>query len=216
MNAQCKICGAATSEFHDKQFGINYYHCQVCNFISKDQRSIISAEEEKREYDLHNNSWEDQGYVQMFRDFLNQTEPYKSGGIKALDFGSGPQPILAELLTKEYGYETDIYDLFYSPEKIYLDKKYDLITCTEVVEHLIDPLAAFRLFKELLAENGIVSVMTLFHPKDDEKFCRWFYRREKSHISFFTPKTMETIANLVNLKIVYVDNKRQCIFKNAY
>jgi 2-polyprenyl-3-methyl-5-hydroxy-6-metoxy-1,4-benzoquinol methylase len=34
----------------------------------------------------------------------------------------------------------EIYDSYFSPEKVFLGKKYNLITSTEVFEHLDDPL----------------------------------------------------------------------------
>ncbi|MDO9493204.1 methyltransferase domain-containing protein [Acetobacterium sp.] len=43
---------------------------------------------------------------------------------------------------------------------IYLGKKYDLLTATEVVEHLDDPLDYFSLFENLLKDDGVLSIMT--------------------------------------------------------
>lgn len=213
MNEKCKICGADTREFYDEQFQVHYYYCETCEFISKDEKTIVSTQDEKKEYDLHNNTYENEGYVNMFRDFLNRSVMnFVNDGKEALDFGSGPGPVLAKVLSDEYGYTTDIYDLYYSPERVYEGKKYDLITSTEVVEHLKNPIEYFRLFKDLLKEDGILAIMTLFHPKDDEKFCKWHYRRDKTHISFFTPKTMEYIAQILDMELKYIDDKRCCSF----
>lgn len=213
MNPTCKICGTDTREIYDQQFTIRYYECERCEFIFEDEEKIVSSEEEKKEYDLHNNSYEDEGYVNMFRDFYRRTvENYIGDGKRALDFGSGPEPVLAKILAEEYGYCTDIYDLYYAPEKVYEGKKYDLITCTEVVEHLKHPMEYFSLFNSLLAEGGLLAVMTLYHPRDDEKFCRWYYRRDQTHIGFYTPKTMEYIADTLGLILKYSDGKRCCTF----
>lgn len=54
----------------------------------------------------------------------------------------------------------DTYDCFYSPEKVYFGKKYGLVTATEVVEHLDDPLDYFSLFENLLKDDGVLSIMT--------------------------------------------------------
>ena len=85
---------------------------------------------------------------------------YASKGRTGFDFGSGPSPVLAELLSSNHGYTMDIYDKFYSPLKIYKNKKYDLVISTEVVEHLDNPIIYFKLFKELLNEQGTLSIMT--------------------------------------------------------
>lgn len=213
MNQKCKICGADTREFYDAQFNVSYYYCEICEFIAKDENSLVSPEEEKNEYDLHDNSYQNEGYVNMFRNFLNRSVlDFVKYGKEALDFGSGPGPVLAKILSDEYGYTTDIYDLYYSHEKVYEGKNYDLITSTEVVEHLNNPLEYFRLFKNLLKEDGILAIMTVFHPQDDEKFCKWYYRRDKTHISFYAPKTMEYIAQIFGMELKYIDGKRCCSF----
>lgn len=47
-------------------------------------------------------------------------------------------------------------DLFHALSK--LDKKFALITCFDVLEHLDDPAAALRAIKEKMAENGLLFV----------------------------------------------------------
>ena len=214
MNTNCKICSSETELWYDKQFNINYYHCNNCQFISMDDNNIVSKESEKEVYDLHNNSYENEGYLNMFRGFIDASIiPFASEGKTALDFGSGPEPVLAQLLGKEYKYKLDIYDLYYSPKKVYENNKYDLITSTEVIEHISNPLEYFELFKSLLNKDGILGLMTLFHHEDKTHFMDWHYRRDTTHISFFTPKTMDYIANKIGFTQIYNDNKRCCSFK---
>lgn len=214
MNEICKICGANTEEIIHEQFRLNYYYCNECEFISKDNRSIVTPEEELKIYNNHNNSIEDPRYVEFFRKFLdNAILNYCSNGRKGFDFGSGPSPVLAMILERDYHFSMDIYDLFYSPHKIYEGQKYDLVTSTEVVEHLLSPLQYFHQFKHLLKEDSILGIMTLFHPKDEESFVNWHYVRDMSHISFYTPKTMEVIAEKVGLKIIHTDFNRYTTFK---
>ncbi len=214
MNEICKICGSETREFYDKQFDTNFYHCPNCEFISKDENSIISEVDELAIYNYHNNSIEDQHFVDYFKRFLDSAVMKHVGsGKKGLDFGSGPSPVLSMILERDYGYEMDIYDMFFSPEKTYIDKKYDLITCTEVIEHLKNPMEYFLLFKELLEGDGTLGIMTLFHANSDEEFCNWHYRRDRSHISFFTEKTMKVIGEKIGLELVFTDNNRYSVFR---
>lgn len=210
----CKICGGAMRKFYDKQFDDDYFYCLTCEYISKDEDKIVTKEIEKQKYDEHENSYENEGYVNMFRGFLDSTVmPFVGDGKEGLDFGSGPGPVLSQLLTREYGYDMTIYDLFYAPDTDYKSKQYDLLTCTEVVEHLKDPLSYFKLFKSLVKPGGVIGIMTLWHPKNDEIFCDWHYRRDVTHISFFTPKTMEKIAELLDMELLFCDEKRCCSFR---
>lgn len=175
-----------------------------------DKNKVIPPDQEKKEYSFHQNNFENEGYVNMFRDFIETAiRPYKAEIKTALDFGSGPGPVLAELLRRE-GFNVDIYDKHFAPEKVYLNKKYDLITATEVFEHLKDPVATLKLLKSRLNKNGIIAIMTLFHPNDEEHFKKWWYRRDSTHISFYTPRTFKLMANLVGMKILMVDGKNTC------
>ena len=145
---------------------------------------------EKRLYCNHNNSFANEGYVRMFRKFIDDfIEPYSGEMKTALDFGSGPGPVLATLL-REHGMDVDIYDVYFSPEKSYENKTYDLITCTEVLEHLKDPLPTLRLLVDHLNSQGILAVTTMFHPGVGEEFQNWWYRRDRTHICFYTNRTL--------------------------
>lgn len=210
----CKICPSKVRPIYDQQYDHNYYCCDNCEFIFLDERKIISPEKEKKEYSFHENSFDNEGYVNMFREFIAKAiRPHKSKIKTALDFGSGPGPVLAGLLRQE-GFKVDVYDKYFAPEKVYLNKKYDLITATEVFEHLSDPLTTLKLLKSHLNENGILAIMTLFHQNNDEHFKNWWYRRDSTHISFYTPKTFEYMADLLGMKVLLVDEKNICVLEN--
>lgn len=209
----CALCESQTKLIQHPKWG-KYHFCSNCELISKDEKHILSAEEEHAQYNLHNNSIDDPGYVAFFYRFLeNAVFPFVSGGKKGLDFGSGPSPVLAELLERNHHHQMDIYDRYYAPKKVYESNQYDLITSTEVVEHLKNPLPYFKLFSDLLKENSILAVMTLFHPNDEELFWNWHYTRDPTHITFYTPRTMEYIASRTNLEVIYTNHKRFTTFR---
>lgn len=212
MNNICKVCGSKTKEVYDEQMNSFYYYCSNCEFISKDENSLLSITEEKKRYNFHNNSIEDIKYVNYFKNFLDLYVLKYVKGKEGLDFGSGPSPVLSMILEREYNFKMDIYDLFYAPKKVYIEKKYDLITCTEVIEHLKNPLEYFNLFKKHLKKSGILAIMTSFHPKNIENFHTWYYKKDSTHISFFTKKTMQIISKKSGLNLLFTDNKKHSIF----
>jgi len=191
--------------------------CPHCECIALDPSFYPSEEQAIKEYSLHENSSSDPRYIAYFREFVeNAILPFAPERKRVLDFGSGPAPVLATLLQESYGYQTDCYDLFFSPKKVYVGKVYDLITCTEVLEHLPDPLSVFRLFASLLAPGGVLSVMTLLHHNDEEHFLSWHYIREKSHITFYSQKTLHYLASMTGLSLLYSDTIRSaCFVKEA-
>ena len=50
-----------------------YYHCPRCQLIFIDRKHLPDGDEEKRIYDLHENTWENAGYVRMLTRFLDET-----------------------------------------------------------------------------------------------------------------------------------------------
>lgn len=209
----CKICFHDTRIIKDAKSDIQYYCCNSCDFIFIDDNHLLSAVEEVVRYRQHDNSPDNEGYVSMLNDFIKKSVlPYKDSIRSVLDFGCGESPVLAGLL-KDEGFEVDIYDKFFFPDEIYLHKTYDLITATEVIEHLNKPLDTFKLLRTLLNKSGLISIMTLFHPQDDEQFIDWWYRRDRTHISFYSKSTIEYIAKNCGMKSLYFDDKNICVLQ---
>ncbi len=163
---------------------------------------LITKEEEKQKYDNHQNSLENLGYVSFLNKLLTPLRSYLPKEAKGVDFGSGPGPTLS-LLMKERGYDMDIYDYFYAKNDFIFDKKYDFITMTEVIEHLKDPFFEIQRLWSLLYEDGLLGIMTAFRVKD---FHSWYYKRDMTHIRFFTPKTFKFLAKKINAKILYLND----------
>jgi len=211
---KCHICENKNLELiNDTKKKLNYYLCNNCGYIFIDPAKIPSIEKEKERYLKHNNAQENTGYVEMFENFIETgIEPHNHVIKTALDFGCGTTPVLQGILEK-HGIKTDIYDPFFFPEKIYENKTYDLITCTEVFEHLYNPMAIMEMFTNHLNKNGLIAIMTMFHPNDKTEFLNWWYRRDVTHISFFSPHTMEYMASRFGLQILMCSKKNICIIQ---
>ncbi|RAK04979.1 methyltransferase family protein [Halanaerobium saccharolyticum] len=208
----CIICGSSDLELLDIQN--KYYHCQDCEVIFLDPAERVAQAEEKERYEGHDNNHQNEGYVKMFEDFIEElVEPnINLENINdVLEFGCGPGPVLADLLeAKEL--EVDRYDPYFFPEKVFVDKKYDLITSTEVFEHFSDPIKEMKLLTSHLKENAYLAVMTSFHPGPEE-FEDWWYKWDSTHIVFYNQKTFSKIASDFGLEIIYTDQKKYILFK---
>ncbi len=212
---QCKICQGMTSKMEDQKKSLCYYRCHHCGFIYLDDVHLIDEPSEKKHYEQHNNSFESLGYVKMFEDFIDvAVVPYEKNIKRVMDFGCGRGPVLAELLRRR-GMEVDKYDLYFYPEKVYEGKAYELIVSTEVFEHLQEPLKILKLLSDHTVTNGYIVLMTRFPPQEDEAFIGWWYRRDVTHISFFTPKSFEVMAEKTGLKMIKTLNGNIVIFQKC-
>jgi 2-polyprenyl-3-methyl-5-hydroxy-6-metoxy-1,4-benzoquinol methylase len=134
-------------------------------------------------------------------------KPFAPLGGRLMDFGCGPGPVLAGLLRK-HGYTVDTHDKFFDHNLDWENRTYDLITLTEVLEHLVDPLETLSNLARHLTTGGVISIMTLFHPNDLESFSQWWYRKDPTHISFYTPQTIGEMGRLLGMKTVFNDSRR--------
>ena len=210
----CKICGSLTKEIDDFSLKKLYHFCPSCEAIFLDPDHYLSSNEEHTLYGHHQNSLENEGYVAMFENFLDFFWDELTCKQKSLDFGSGPTPVLSSLIERR-GVKVECYDKFYQPQKCYENQMYDFITSTEVFEHLDDPLGTFSLLSQHLNPNGILALMTLFHTNDEVHFLQWWYRRDPTHIVFYTPKTLEMMAQKCGLRCIKTDEKRVIVFKKV-
>jgi 2-polyprenyl-3-methyl-5-hydroxy-6-metoxy-1,4-benzoquinol methylase len=212
---KCKICNCNTTVIRDAKTAKNYYRCKECDYVFLDDKHYLDATLEKKHYDNHENNLESLGYVKMFEELIEKfIMPKKDEINRALDFGCGEGEVLPILL-KRVGISCDGYDLFYFPKKAYEDKKYDLICSTEVIEHLKSPLNTLKELLSHLNKDGYLLFMTYFHPSDDEKFLKWFYIKDVTHIGFFSMKTFEYLASEFGLEMVKHNNKNTVMFKKT-
>ncbi len=195
----CPLCKTQNSNtlFH-KSENREYYHCHNCDLVFVPKKFFISKEDEKKKYDFHQNSLENIGYVKFLNRLLMPLQRHLKLEAKGLDFGSGPGPTLCTIM-RNNGYHMDIYDYFYAPNNEVFQKKYDFITSTEVIEHLHYPLDELKRLWDCLLPEGILGLMTAFRVED---FETWYYKRDLTHICFYSYDTFVWIAKYFNAKLI--------------
>lgn len=177
-----------------------------------DREERPSRQEERDRYDEHENDPEDPDY----RAFLSQVaDPLKdrlAPGSTGLDFGCGPGPALARMLT-EAGFPTAGWDPVYAPNDALLEKTWDFVTATEVVEHFHDPAGSFALLDRLVRPGGLVGIMTALLT-DDVELESWWYVRDPTHVCFYRPATLDWLAHRFRWKIEERTD-RMALFRKA-
>lgn len=200
----CRLCGGPAARL-DAPLGnknLSYARCERCGYVGLDPEHFPGAEEEKKRYLLHRNSPSDPGYLRYLQEFLDLAVlPYLAPGARALDFGSGPAPVLSSLL-ESAGFGCDCFDPFFLPDLSWQDRTYDAILLHEVAEHLHDPARTLLELAPRLAPRGIIAIRTRVPPADAESFRTWWYRMDPTHVGFFTPKSLEMVFTAVGLHSV--------------
>lgn len=201
---RCNVCRTLSTELFSKVDNKIYWKCNTCLVIFLDHKYRLSKEEEKSRYEQHQNNIYDRNYRLFLSKLFNPLRNNLRSDFRGLDFGCGPGPALAEMFREE-GFVVDIYDPFFFPIKSNLNKKYNFIACSEVVEHFFNPIKEFKLLDSVLQQDGLIGIMTSFLESEDE-FDHWYYRKDPTHVHFYQRYTFEVIASRMGWSHQIVSN----------
>lgn len=206
----CRFEGHFFSELPDK--GRSFLLCPECSLVYQESTSLPDAHEEKNRYELHKNNPEDKGYTRWLQSFIDQgVTPWYRGG-SVLDFGSGPRPVLTGMLQNQ-GFDVFCYDPFFAP-RWPEEETFSLILLCEVLEHIHDPVSAFRRLFESADEGAFLSIKTLFLPSMDKMaFKNWWYKEDPTHIRFFSPSSLLHLGEKSGWRLVHHDSTSLAVFE---
>ncbi|MCC2616911.1 class I SAM-dependent methyltransferase [Aestuariibacter halophilus] len=188
----CPLCLAAHCTPYHQDARRRYFQCQTCALVFVDPQQRPSSDQERQEYNLHQNHADDPGYIRFLERVIHPIEARCPSPASGIDFGCGPGPVLATQL-RQRGYEMTIYDPFYFPDRTPLSQTYDLITCTEAIEHFHQPAKEWQMFTALLNPGGWLAIMTK-RVIDPQRFATWHYKNDPTHVSFFSEQTFRWLA----------------------
>ena len=188
----CRVCLRNSLAPFLQKDGLNYLRCCQCQATLVSAAQLPSHQTQLQKYQQHQNDPLDARY----REFLNRLAAPLLAELPAnqvgLDFGCGPGPALADMLSQA-GHSMRLYDPFFFPDATVLDQQFDFVTCTEVAEHFHQPHAEFTRMVALLKPGGLLALMTSFQH-DDSRFADWHYRRDPTHVTFYKQETFDFIA----------------------
>ena len=201
---QCPLCASDKVVDYHQDKKRPYLQCQLCDLVFVPSKYQLSSEDEKSEYDKHENQVDDPGYLNFLSRMANPVNDRVKNNSSGIDIGSGPAPALANLL-EHYGHQMAVYDLYYFDDKSVLDKTYDFVTCTEVIEHIAQPNKFISHLLTLIGADGLLGIMTklVINP---ERFATWHYKNDPTHICFYSQKTIRFIGRIFNLDIEFLGN----------
>ncbi|MDR3635438.1 MAG: class I SAM-dependent methyltransferase [Isosphaeraceae bacterium] len=198
----CPLC-VDVAETYAEDRRRAYFHCPRCDLVFADPASHLDAAAERAEYDRHENDPADWRYRRFLNRLAAPLLDRLSPGMEGLDFGCGPGPALPVML-EEAGMHMSVYDPFYQPHRHVLDRRYDFVTCTETVEHFVDPNRDWTLLTTLLRPGGWLGIMTKLVISRD-RFLRWHYKDDPTHVAFYSPATFAWLGAHFGLTTERVD-----------
>lgn len=183
----CPLCRGRDVTHYFEDARRPYLQCGNCRLVFVPPAWRLDRAAERAEYDLHRNDVHDPGYRRFLSRVFEPLCERLCPGARGLDFGCGPGPALAHML-REAGFEVALYDSFYAPQAAVLERDYDFICATEVVEHLHRPGEELERLWSRLRPGGWLAVMTKL-ARDVQAFSRWHYKNDATHVCFFSEAT---------------------------
>lgn len=195
----CPLCSSEASFPFAAAHGRSFLRCADCHLTFVPESGHLSHADELARYRLHENDPGDPRYRRFLGRLVDPLAAVLPPGAEGLDFGCGPGPTLSVMM-EERGFRTADYDPYFRPDRTALERRYDFITCSEVLEHLAHPGEELERLVRLLRPGGWLGVMTelLVH---DEAFPDWWYARDPTHVAFFGEETLGWIAGRHDLEM---------------
>lgn len=193
---KCSLCHS--TDFQEYVSGENYLRCAICDLVWLKPSLLLGPAEELERYHLHQNSVESADYLKFLSKLADPMRKYIKPAWKGIDFGAGTEEGMAALFPE---CSIAAYDPFFRPEFSLLDSNYEFILCSEAAEHFYQPRIEFDLFQRMLIPGGILGISSALRPAK-EKFMGWHYRRDPSHVSFFSENTVHWLAKFYDWELL--------------
>ncbi|MFT4767179.1 MAG: hypothetical protein ACI8RN_000304 [Glaciecola sp.] len=187
MTECCPLCATQSTAFFHRDRHREYLRCEQCKLVFVPPKDHVSSAAELAYYLQHENQVSDPGYRRFLSRLADPLCERLAPCSVGLDFGCGPGPALAAMLT-EAGHSLALYDYYFFNEPAALQVNYDFITASEVVEHLHRPKDVLAMLWDRLQPDAWFGVMTRL-VLSKEAFAQWHYIRDPTHVCFFSRET---------------------------
>ena len=201
----CLLCRQSRSleEFYRKPDGSLYFRCGHCGFIFLSTQYHLEPDDEKSRYHLHQNDVEDKRYQDFLMPVVQGVLQTRQSQDQGLDFGCGPASVVVHLL-RQKGFQIEGFDPVFCPNDFLLNRKYDYVTCTEVVEHFTNPPKSWDLLISLLKPGASLFIKTSLTDTVKD-FPRWHYHRDPTHVGFYSRSSFEFIKDFWGLAELVIE-----------
>ncbi len=207
----CPLCKTTSTEYYcSPKKREKYYSCPNCGGVFLAPFFLLSRDDEKTRYLKHQNSDVNNGYLEFIAPVVNYVMEATADTSLGLDFGSGPIPVISDLLRKR-GRAINQFDLYFYPDELVLKQRYDYIMACEVVEHFREPFKEFANLRNMLKSDAFLVISTSL-LEDQIDFSKWHYVRDPTHIFFYRIKTVEWIEREFKFKSSRILSNRLVVF----
>ena len=232
----CKCCGGPAHSFGQVDFHkscesrrrevlgpcgilIEYHRCPCCNFLFTTDFDGFSTDDLKRY--IYNDD-----YIQVDPDYHEERPRTNAETLlelfptvrprRTLDYGGGSGRLEGILRDCGFG-EVRTYDPFVEEFAERPEGRFDLIVCTEVLEHATQPRRVVEDIASLLDDPGLVVVSTLLQPADIayQGLNWWYVGPRNGHVSLYTPASLRSLVHPLGLRFGSFNESWHVLMRDA-
>lgn len=201
---QCKICGQRSAEVFRaevlKKYDVAYYRCPACDFMQTEEPHWLDEAYSSAISDL------DLGPVNRAITGAQIVEGMILAGFdpdgKFIDWGGGYG--MFTRLMRDRGYDFFWQDRYcqnlFAKHFVADGDAYELMTCFEVFEHLVQPMAEIE---NMLARSANVLFTTQVPPARLTSAAEWWYLTPAhgQHVAIYSVESLRVIARTFGLHL---------------
>lgn len=202
---RCPVCLAEDARRVHRDPDRQFLQCLRCALIRVPRAEHLTRAAERAHYEHHRNAVDDVRYRAFLQPAADEVIRCCLPGSRGLDFGCGPAPALADMLSGA-GFPTAVHDPHFFPQPEPVVSCCDFITATEVFEHLRTPRQTIARLWSWLRPGGILVVMTL-RPPAVAAFGSWSYRLDPTHIAFWPAATFRWLATWLKADVRFPSSR---------
>ncbi len=180
---------------------VYFLRCLDCQFVFTDyfddwDKDAFSKHVYNDEYIRVDGEYADVRPARMAESLARRFDMQRDLAI--LDYGSGSGEMAKRLAALGFT-NIECFDVFSQPNRP--QRKFDIVTAIEVVEHSIDPIATFKEMQSFLSPDGAIIFTTGILPADIEtiKANWWYISPRNGHASIFSSAALCRVAEGLGL-----------------
>jgi 2-polyprenyl-3-methyl-5-hydroxy-6-metoxy-1,4-benzoquinol methylase len=120
--------------------------------------------------------------------------------------GFSVQGVEPDVSSQKYAKKIGINTIFSGYiEKFQSDKKYQLITMLDLIEHPLEPMILLKSVDKILAPGGYLLIWTPNGASDHRELENMTFRVDLEHMQYLTKESCQYIASTLHLNITHIE-----------
>jgi SAM-dependent methyltransferase len=228
QTSPCKVCGGLSRPFGETDFNrsceeirgaflpplgvaVPYRRCDACGLV------YTEAFDDWTHADFETHIY-NADYGRVDTDYA-ETRPAQGAALvgslfgaskdslTVLDYGGGNGVMAARLRAAGFA-DVETYDAFHPDFRRRPDRRFDLVTCFETLEHMPDPVGGAADIASFLKDGGLLVFSTLTQPSDFEAqgLGWWYVGPRNGHVTLHTRASLAILWGRHGLKVSSVND----------